>query len=409
MLTNSVDQTLRRRADRVVPGSMWGHLHASKLPPGFPQFYARAEGARIWDVDGRCYLDFMCAWGPNLLGYGNAEVDEAAMRQQSLGDTMNGPSEVMVDLAELLVETVGHADWAMFQKNGTDATTTCVTIARAHTGRRKVLIGRGAYHGAAPWCSPSVVGVTAEDRTHLCYFDYNDLGSLEAAAREAGADLAAIIVSPVRQERDLDQEFPTAQFANAVRAICDRTDAVLILDEVRTGLRLHLEGSWQPLGIEPDLAAWSKALANGYPLAAVTGKDHLRAAAAGIFVTGSFWCSAVPMAAGIATINIVKRERVIERLLDMGGRLRAGIAALAERHGVALRQTGPVQMPSIRFDNDPGLRKGDLFCQAALDKGVYFHPWHNMFLSASHGLAEIEEAIAAADVALAAVAERFGG
>lgn len=404
MFQNSVDQSLRQRASRVVPGGMWGHLDAGKLPKGYPQFYARAEGARLWDVDGRSYLDFMCAWGPNLLGYRHPEVDEAALRQLSQGDTMNGPSEAMVELAELLVGTIAHADWAMFQKNGTDATTTCVTIARAATRRRKVLIARGAYHGAAPWCSPSVVGVTTEDRAHLCYFDYNDMGSLEAAAAEAQEDLAAIIVSPVRQERGRDQEMPSTRFASALRAICDRTGAVLILDEVRTGFRLDLAGSWEGMGIRPDLAAWSKALANGYAVAAVTGREHLRAAAASVFVTGSFWCSAVPMAAGAATINILQRDNVAERIAAAGQKFRDGINRLAQRHEVGLRQTGPVQMPLISFENDADLSKGNLFCQAALEKGVYFHPWHNMFLSASHGDGEIEEALQAADFALSRVA-----
>ncbi|MDQ8728490.1 aminotransferase class III-fold pyridoxal phosphate-dependent enzyme [Bradyrhizobium sp. LHD-71] len=402
---NSLDADLRARASRVVPGGMWGHLHANRLPEGYPQFFARAENCRLWDVDGRSYLDFMCSWGPNLLGHHHPEVEAAVARQARLGDCMNGPAEVMVELAEGLVDTIAHADWAQFQKNGTDATTTCVTIARAATARRKLLAARGAYHGAVPWCSPSLLGVTAEDRAHIELYEYNDLHSLCAAAERAGDDLAGVIVSAFRHDLGRDQELPTRAFAEAVRAVCDAKGAALILDEVRAGFRLDLAGSWEHLGVRPDLAAWSKAIANGYPLAVVTGREWLKQAAAQVFVTGSFWCGAVPMAAAAATLTVLRRDGIVEHLAAMGQKLRVGIDNLAGRHGVGLRQTGPVQMPMILFDDDADFRKGELFCRTALAQGVYFHPRHNMFLCSAHGEAEIEEALAAADAGLAAVAE----
>lgn len=407
IFANSIDQALRKRAYQVIPGGMWGHLHAAKLPNGYPQFFSKAKGARLWDADGRPYIDFMCSWGPNMLGYRHAEIEEAVARQSALGDTMNGPAEVMVELGELLVGTVAHAEWALFQKNGADATTTCVTIARAATGRRKLLVAKGAYHGAVPWCSPSVVGVTAEDRAHVVYFEFNDPESLKAAAKEAGDDLAGVMVSAFRHDLARDLELPTQSFAASVRAICDEFGAALILDEVRAGFRLDLAGSWEGLGIRPDLAAWSKAIGNGYPIAAVTGRNWLRDTAARVFVTGSFWCSAVPMAAALATLKVLRRDAVVERMSSMGERLRRGINSFAQRHGVKLRQSGPAQMPLILFDDDPHFDKGDLFCQVALSHGVYFHPRHNMFLCAAHGEAEIDEALAAADVALAAVSQRF--
>ena len=146
--------------------------------------------------------------GSELLGYRHPEVDRAALAQLERRRHRERPTEVMVELAELLVETVAHADWAMFQKNGTDATTTCVTIARAATGRRKVLVAKGAYHGAVPWCSPSIVGVTAEDRAHLLTFEFNDIASLRDAVAEAGDDLAAILLAAFRHDVQRDQEMP---------------------------------------------------------------------------------------------------------------------------------------------------------------------------------------------------------
>lgn len=391
------DKALRARAERVVPSGMWGHLHAAKLPGAYPQFFERGEGCRIWDIDGNEYIDFMCSWGPNLLGHRNPEVEAAAERQRLMGDCLNGPGAVMVELAELLVDTVGHADWALFQKNGTDATTTCVTIARAATRRRKVLAARGAYHGAVPWCSPSLVGVTAEDRAHLIYYTFNDVESLEAAAAEAGDDLAAIIVSAFRHDFGFDQELPTVEFARAARRLADAGEAALILDEVRAGFRLHAAGSWEPLGVRPDLSAWSKAIANGRALAAVTGCDRLRKAASEIYATGSFWAGAVPMAAAVATLQIVRRDDVPARIARLGGLLRDGLETRARQFGLSIRQTGPAQMPTVLFDDDPDYAKGFAFCDAALVHGVYFHPKHNMFLCAAHTEADIEQALAAAE------------
>ncbi|MEN0076264.1 MAG: aminotransferase class III-fold pyridoxal phosphate-dependent enzyme, partial [Paracraurococcus sp.] len=148
---SGIDATLRARAARVVPGGMWGHMHAARMPEGYPQFFARAEAGHVWDADGRRYVDLMCAWGPIVLGHREPAVERAAARQAALGDAMNGPAPVMVELAERLVERIAHADWAIFAKNGTDATTACVTIARAATGRRAILVAEGSYHGALPW------------------------------------------------------------------------------------------------------------------------------------------------------------------------------------------------------------------------------------------------------------------
>lgn len=400
-LRNSRDTALLDRARQVIPNGMWGHMATRAIAPGYPQFFSRAEGCRVWDADGNEYLDFMCAWGPNLLGYHQTEVDAAALSQMHMMDAGNGPTEKLVELAELLTQVQDHADWAMFQKNGTDATTACVTIARATTGRRKILVARGAYHGAVPWCSPSLVGVTAEDRAHLVTFDWGDAESLAAAAETAGDDLAGIILTAFRHDVGRDQEMPTAAFLKKARDICDARDAMLILDDVRAGFRLDLRGSWAPLGVKPDLAAYSKAIANGWPLAAVTGSARARAGAEKIFLTGSFWYGAASHAAAVATIRILRDSDALSHIAAMGQRLRKGLDEAATRHGFRLRQTGPVQMPMVLFEGDADLATGNAFCLAALRHGVYFHPKHNMFLCAAHGPADIDRAVSAADAALA--------
>ena len=404
LLANSADTALRARAQRVIPGGLWGHLNAARLPDGYPQYFARAEGCRLHDVDGRAFIDFMCSWGPVVLGHQHPVVEAAVREQAARGDCMNGPAPVLVELAELVVDLVPHADWCIFGKNGTDATTTCVTVARAQTGRRKVLVARGAYHGAAPWCSPSVAGVTAEDRAHLLAYAYNDIAGLEAAAEQAGGDLAAIVVSAFRHDMGLPQEMPTPGFARRVRALCDETGAALVLDDVRAGFRLHLGGSWELLGIRPDLAAWSKAIANGHPLAAVTGCERFRDAAAQVFTTGSFWCGAAPMAAAVATLGELRRVDGPAQMRAMGQRLRDGLAERAAHRGLRIDQSGPVQMPTLLFADDPEHRQGSAFCSEALRHGAYFHPKHNMFLSCAHTASDIDLALDAADAGFRHVA-----
>ena len=283
----------------------------------------------------------------------------------------------------------------MFQKNGTDATTVCLTIARAATGKRKILVASRAYHGSSPWCTPSPAGVTAEDRAHLIHFVYNDVASLEAAADAAGNDLAGVMVSAFKHDIGVDLELPTREFAQRVRALCTAKGAALMLDEVRAGYRLHAAGSWEPLGVRPDLSAWSKAIANGHALAAVAGTDALRDAATRIFSTGSFWAGGVAMAAALATLDLAEHEQLIPHLERMGNRFRQGIAEQALAHGVKLRQSGPVQMPLILFDDDPRCEKGIAFCAAALQRGVYLHPRHNMFLCLAHGEQEMDRALEA--------------
>lgn len=402
------DARLRQRAEAVIPGGMYGHMSANALPPEYPQFYQRSEGSHVWDVDGNEYVDFMCSFGPIILGHKHPKVEAAAAAQRADGDTQAGPAAAMVETAELLVDRVAHADWAMFAKNGTDATTTCVTIARAATGRAKVLAAAGAYHGSAPWCTIRMDGVTPEDRANLAYYTFNDIASVHRALEEAGGEPAAIIVSPFRHDAGFDEELVDPQFARELRALCDRTGAALVLDEVRAGFRLNDGGSWEPLGVAPDLSAWSKAIGNGYPIAAILGSAPFSDAASRIFVTGSFWFQAVPMAAAVATITAIREEGAVAAMQRTGTMLQEGIERQAAEAGVRISMTGPPAMPNLRFPDDADLAKGKTFCGTAAEHGVIIHPRHNWFLSAAHTDRDIERGLDATWAGFQAVRDRFG-
>jgi glutamate-1-semialdehyde 2,1-aminomutase len=406
--TRANDAKLRQRARAVIPGGMYGHMSANALPPEYPQFYQRSEGSHVWDVDGNEYVDFMCSFGPIILGHKHPKVEAAAAAQRADGDTQAGPAAAMVDAAELLVDRVAHADWAMFAKNGTDATTTCLTIARAATGRAKVLAAKGAYHGSAPWCTIRLDGVTPDDRVNLAYYTFNDIASVHRALEEAGGEAAAIIVSPFKHDAGFDEELVDPQFARELRALCDRTGAALVLDEVRAGFRMNDGGSWEPLGVAPDLSAWSKAIGNGYPIAAILGAASFSDAASRIFVTGSFWFQAVPMAAAVATITAIREEDAVAAMQRTGTMLAEGIGRQAAEAGVRISLTGPPAMPNLRFPDDADLAKGKTFCGTVAEHGVIIHPRHNWFLSAAHTDRDIERALDATSAGFQAVRDTFG-
>lgn len=401
--SNSRDRELRERAAAVIPGGMYGHQAVGLLPDDYPQFFERGEGAHIWDADGNRYLDFMCAYGPNLFGYAHPQIDAAYMRQLERGDTLTGPAAPMVELAEALTGMVSHADWAIFCKNGTDATTMALTTARAHTRRRVVIRAKGAYHGAIPWCTPRPAGVIDCDRAHQILCDYNDVASLEAAAAQAGDDLAAIFAAPFRHDAFVDQADPDPAYARRARELSDRTGALLVVDEVRAGFRLSRDCSWSRIGVQPDLSTWGKCLANGHPLSVMLGNDKARAAAASIYVTGSFWFQAATMAAALETLRLIRETDYLERITTLGDRLRSGLAERAKVAGFGFRQSGPGTMPLFLFDDDPDLRKGFCWSSEMLARGVYVHPWHNMFLCAAMTDADIAQTLDAAEGAFGAL------
>jgi glutamate-1-semialdehyde 2,1-aminomutase len=387
---------------------MHGHLSVAALGEEYPQFYARADGACVWDVDGNEYVDLMCGFGPSILGYRDAAVERAAAAQAARGDTQAGPTEAMVELAELTVERSAHAEWAIFSKNGSDATTLCLTIARAATGRARVLMGEHAYHGSMGWCNPNPTGVPEAERALVHRYVYNDLSSVEQAVQIAGEqDVAAIFVSPFCHDAGYDQQLPDEDFARGLRALCTRIGALLVMDEVRAGFRIVHGDSWERFGVEPDLSAWGKAIGNGHPISATLGRATLAEAARSLYATGSFWFSAVPMAAAVTTITELRARDAIATMERAGNCLRAGLEEQARAHGVRIRCTGPVQMPFLSFDGDTEFERALVFARAAANHGVLLHPRHNWFLSAAHGESEIEAALQATDAAFAQVAAGY--
>ncbi|MBX3027724.1 aminotransferase class III-fold pyridoxal phosphate-dependent enzyme [bacterium] len=397
-------EALLERARRVVPGGVYGHQAPRMVVGGsYPYFFARGEGCRIWDVDGNEFIDLMCSYGPIVLGHRHPAVEEAVRRQMAEGDCFNAPSRRWVELAERLVAITPFADWAAFAKNGSDVCTWSVQVAREHTGRPLVAKATGAYHGAHAWCTPAPAGVTAEDTANVVTFTYNDLDSVRRVVDAHRDRLAAIIVSPFRHDAFHDQELPVEGFLPGVRALCDAAGAVMILDDVRAGFRLHLGGSGERFAVRPDLACYAKALANGYPLAACVGREALKGAAERVYFTGSYFTSAVPMAAALACLAELEASGAIAHMEAMGRRLQRGIAAQAASHDLSITYSGPPAIPFMTFAGDVKFARSRVFAAACAARGVYLAPYHNWFVSAAHREGDIDQVLDVTDAAFAAV------
>jgi glutamate-1-semialdehyde 2,1-aminomutase len=398
-------QELFERSARCIPGGIYGHQTPAMLVPGsYPYFFDHGEGAHVWDVDGNEYIDYMCSYGPIVLGHRHPKVEEAALAQMRKGNCFNGPTSVWPDLAEHVVNITPFADWVVFAKNGSDVCTFALEVAREHTGRPKIVMAQGAYHGTHAWCTPLPAGTTPADTANVLTFTYNDLADLRRVVEEHDGQVAAIIVTPFRHEAFHDSELPAEGFHLGVRQLCDEKKIVMVLDDVRAGFRLHLGGSGEYFGVRPDLSCYCKAIANGYALSACVGRDTLRPASESVFFTGSYFTSAVPMAAALACLKELQATGGIERMRHVGTMLCRGLEEQGRSHGLPVTLTGPPAIPFMSFRDDAGsFERNRVFAAACAVRGVYIHPHHNWFLTAAHSEADIRRTLEVTDVAFGEV------
>ena len=348
------------RALQVIPSGVPGHLGPTEglfLPlDKWPLICSRAQGAYFWDMDGNKYLDFMCAYGPNVLGYCDPDVDAAAMAQLNIGNCTTAPSYKMVECAELLVDTVAMADWAFFMKNGTDATTFAMMTARAHTKKRKVFFLKNYYHGNDPWAMKAdYPGILPEDVCHNVILPWFDVQALEDAYEAAQGDVAALIAQPYDHGNFYDNRPATKEYWAKVRKFCTEKGIVLIIDDVRAGFRLDLAGSDHYYGFKADLICFCKALANGYNMSACCGQEFLRPAASSLSFTGSYWMSAEPFAACIACLNKLKKLDAPNLFRRLGTRLTNGLREAGKSFGFDLVVSGEPALFYLRIANDDSL------------------------------------------------------
>ncbi len=397
------------RAERVIPGGVYGTRTPRFATYGdFPVFIRSAEGCRMVDVDGNEYIDFMCSFGPIVLGYNHPAVQEAVREQEERGNTFTFASDRMLELAETLVGRFPFAGWAMFGKNGSDVTTLATRIARAHTGRMKLLTATGAYHGVDPWSVPGGTGVPPSHRSERDEFDWNDVESVHACFDRNRGDVAAVMICPIRHDAMHDLEDPTEEFLAAIQERAADEGALLIIDDIRCGFRLHPSGaSHLRLGLAPDLECFGKAIANGHPISILVGREGLRETAKSLYFSATHFLAASPMAAALATMAAYDEEGAYERIRSAGHALREAITGAARKAGVGIRYSGPPTIPYLLFEDDPRLERGCRFSGLAARRGVIFHPRHNWFISAAHTPSDIEQAAAVAEECFGIVAQEI--
>ena len=385
---------LLERALAVIPG---GH-HLSGRPlladEESPLYMVRGKGSRCWDADGHEYIDYIGAYGPFLLGYSHPTIDGAACAQLARGSLLSLNHPLHVEFAERLVAWLPGAEMAAFFKTGSEATTAAVRIARAATGRKSVV--RCGYHGWHDWClplEPFVPGGLAEQVFEL---DVAHPESLEALLRDAPAPVAAVIVAP-----EMVLPAQASVFRELLR-ISQAHGAVFILDEVKTGLRIKPGSFQEHVGIRPDLTTLSKALGNGWPIAAVVGTRAVMQAGAGLHLSATYHGETASMAAATAMLDFCATHPVAEHVWTLGERLIAGLNASAERHGVPAQAFGePLPpMPFLKFvAPDPTLneRLKVRFYREVFARGILFHPRHLWFVSYAHTAEDIARTLAVAD------------
>lgn len=387
------------RADRVLPGGgIYRSRSADMAGRGvLPGFIVEAEGCRVTDADGRSYIDFLCANGPNILGYRHPEVEAAARRQAAQMTSASLFPKSLVEIVERLVDRFEGMDWGVVSKNGSEVVALALRVARQHTQRRLVVAFDKAYHGNDPeLASAPSAGVLTDGTREVLRTPWNDPDALHAMADEHRDEIAAILLNPNQQLPLVATVDASPAFIAAIEAVRQRHGVQLVVDDVRHGFRMHPHGSHRTLGVEPDMVTFGKALGNGYSISALVGRAHLRKAARKILYTSTYMFETPPMHAAMAMLDVYDRERTFDHLQAMGARLRDGIVAAAASTGHRISYSGPLAMPTLLFDDDHDLVRGRQFAREAAALGAILHPVLNWFLSAAHTEADIDETIAIA-------------
>jgi len=427
-MTDQAD--LLARAGRVMPG---GVLGSHRSGPGLEFVVKDARGAHLWDVAGRKYIDYLLGSGPMVLGHSHPAVVEAVQRQLPHGSTFMLLNEPIIELAEEIVRAVPGAEQVRFMSSGSEATFFALRVARAFRQRDKIMKFEGGFHGThdyalmsvsprSPKAFPAAMadsgGIPHAISEEVLIAPYNDLATTEALIAQHHHDLAAVILEPYQRVI-----VPQPGFLKGVRAVTQRYGVPLVFDEIVTGFRLAYGGAQEYYDVVPDVAAFGKVLAGGFPLAAVAGRadimKHFDAALEGspeyVWQAGTLNGNPIAATAGLATLAELRKPGAYARLFATGTRLRDGLAALVPKHGMPAQVSGEPPVFDIIFTDQPVVdyratltadrRRIALFNEECLRRGVV-KAVNKIYVSLAHTAADVDETLGIFDAALAAVAAR---
>jgi len=412
---------LFERARAVIPGGVNSPVRAFKAVGGTPRFVKRAQGAYFWDANDQRFIDYIGSWGPMILGHGHPAVLEAVQKAALDGFSFGAPTEREIELAEKIIELVPSVEMVRLVSSGTEAGMSAIRLARGVTSRKTIIKFEGCYHGhadallvkggsgMATFGHPTSAGVPPEVVQHTLVLEFNNVEQLEQAFAEYGVDIACVILEPIAGNMNFVRASPA--FAKAARELCTRHGAMLIFDEVMTGLRVGLNSAQGVMGIKPDITVLGKVIGGGMPLAAFGASraimEHL-APLGPVYQAGTLSGNPVATACGLATLNEISRPGFFETLSARTTRLVDGLAAQAARAGLPfckdsqggmfgffLLDTLPSHYTQVMTTDMA--KFGRLF-HGLLDRGVYIAPalYEAGFVSGAHTDADIDQTVAAA-------------
>jgi glutamate-1-semialdehyde 2,1-aminomutase len=424
-MTSTTNSEQFDRARKVLVGGVNSAVRAFRAVGGTPRFIAKAEGAYMWDVEGRQYIDYLGSWGPMIIGHSHPRVVKAVQEAALRGLSFGAPNVLETELAEVICGLFGHVDRVRFTSSGTEATMSALRLARGYTKRNKIIKFEGCYHGTADsllvkagsgslaFGTPSSAGVPEDIVRHTLVAQFNDLDSVRELFEQHPEDIACLIVEPVPGNMNLI--LPAAGFLEGLRELCDEYHAILIFDEVMSGFRVALGGAQARFGVTPDLTAFGKVIGGGMPVGAVGGPAlvmDMMAPLGPVYQAGTLSGNPIAMAAGLATLEIISKpgffdriEASMKRLMDglNGAAAEAGVAfsarSLGAMGGLYMRAEPPGTYTQALEQDNARFKK---FYHLMLDGGIYLppSPVEAFFLSSAHTAADIDQTIDVAARAL---------
>jgi glutamate-1-semialdehyde 2,1-aminomutase len=421
--TNS--QSLYERAMKFIPGGVNSPVRACKSVGADPLFIDRADGCLIYDADGNRYIDYIGSWGPMILGHRHPAVLEAITAVLERGTSFGAPTDLEIQLAEMVIDAVDSVEIVRMVNSGTEATMSAIRLARGVTGRDLVIKFDGCYHGHADTLLvaagsgvatlgiPGSPGVPQDVAKHTLSLPFNDIEAVQQVMDETGGQVACVIIEPVAGNMGLVP--PAAGFLEALRAVTEKHGVILIFDEVMTGFRVAYGGAQTLYGITPDLTCFGKVIGGGLPVGAYGGKKEIMSQIApqgSVYQAGTLSGNPIAMTAGIATLDQLKKEGIYESLAEKSDRLASGLAEAARKSGIAARVGHVGSMLGMFFtDQDVAdfedaktcdLERFSAFYQGMRQQGIYIAPsqFEVLFLSTAHSDEHIDATISAAQQVL---------
>lgn len=428
MRTTDRSQQLFQQAQQLIPGGVDSPVRAYKSVGGTPPFIVRGHGPRIFDADGNQYLDYVCSWGPLIHGHAHPQITEAIINAAAKGTSYGAPTELEVTLAKMISSAMPSMEMVRFVSSGTEAAMSAIRLARAFTGRNRIVKFAGCYHGhsdgllakagsgIATLGIPDSPGVPQGYTENTLTLPYNDLNAVEQAFTQYPDGVAAVIIEPVAANMGVVR--PAPGFLEGLRKITAARGALLIFDEVITGFRLAYGGAQSVFKIKPDLTCLGKIIGGGLPVGAYGGRREIMrmmAPQGPVYQAGTLSGNPLAMTAGIVTLRLLNEPGTYDQLEERAAMLESEINLSASKHGVSLQTARMASLLTVFFTESPvtdydSAKKSDtarfaLFFNHLLDSGIYWPPsqFEAAFISLAHTREDIRHTIAVIDKALASL------